>query len=210
MVVVVVLMMIVWNECLILFSLFVCLFFLNIVHGEKLLLLLEYFWFFSPLLSARITSGTGCFRNMAGSWGKALEKPCRVRVYASVHTCSMYVGGTESLPSDFLPPRLVRFFFFCISKFSLFSSRSLICPLLSVAGWNWFLSKYYSRCFCSSHAAVASDPNREEIVSELWSMRSWSLGIRSWKCSVFCPPVMPLVYSNSDWSGCFPPQNQLS
>lgn len=58
-------------------------------------LIIGIFWFFSPLLSVRITSGTGCFRNMAGSRGKALEKPCRVRLVLLLMFSG--VGGKHSV-----------------------------------------------------------------------------------------------------------------
>lgn len=144
MVVVVVLMMIAWSECF-LFFYFVCLFvcfFDQCPRGKAPLIIGIFLVFFSSLLSARITSGTGCFRNMAGSWGKALAKPCRVRTHSSVHLCSMYAGGTEPLPSViFFPLTFPGFFFFLFFPFFLYQQiffslhvLPLISPFVSVAG----------------------------------------------------------------------------
>lgn len=90
MVVVVVLLMIVWSECFILVSFFVCL----CPQGKSS----SYYWnilvFFSSVLSARTTLDIGYYRNMAGSWGKVLAKPCRVRTDSSIHSCAMFGGGS--------------------------------------------------------------------------------------------------------------------
>jgi len=92
--------------------------------------------FLSSVLSARITSDTGCFRNMAGSWGKVLAKACRVRNPSSVHVWSMYAGGTEP-PLSFCspPPHISRFFIFYIFSSGFFFFLCLIFSLfVSVAG----------------------------------------------------------------------------
>lgn len=90
-------------------------------NKEKLLLLLEYFWFFSPLLSARITSGTGCFRNMAGSRGKALGKPCRVRLVALLNVQCVWLVNTQYSVILYTPPPPYRVFLF-VAHFFLLSS----------------------------------------------------------------------------------------
>lgn len=117
--------------------LFVCLFFDQCPRGKASLIIGIFLVFFSSLLSARITSGTGCSRNMAGSWGKALAKLCRVRTHSSVHLLSMYAGGTEPLPCHFLSPHFSRFFFFLSANF-LFSLHSFADLSLCVCCWvNW-------------------------------------------------------------------------
>lgn len=86
-------------------------------NKEKLLLLLEYFGFFL-LLSVRVTSGTGCFRNMAGSRGKALEKPCRVRLFR-LFMFSVWVVKTQ-YPKSLIPLTGLFFLwhnFFCCHPF---------------------------------------------------------------------------------------------
>lgn len=132
MVVVVVLMMIAWSESFY-FILFVCLFFDQCPRGKAPLIIGIFLVFFSSLLSARITSDTDCFRNMAGSWGKALANPCRVRTHSSVHLCSMYAGGTEPLPSVIFFPLTFPGFF--VSANFVFSSYSFSDLSLCVCCW---------------------------------------------------------------------------
>lgn len=105
-------------------------------------LIIGIFLVFSPLLSARITSGTGCFRNMAGSWGKAWAKPCRVRTRLFAHPRSMCcwwywaTACSVSFPSYFQVQHIV-FFSLC--------SLSLNCPFISTAEWVafWFKQAWF-------------------------------------------------------------------
>lgn len=131
MVVVVVLMMIAWFECFC--FVFVC-FFISTQRGKAPLIIGIFLVFFSSVLSARITSGTGCFRNMAGSWGKVLAKPCRVRTHSSVHTyvqCMLLVVLSHRPLVIFFPLHISRFFF--VSANFLFSSHSF--SDLSICVW---------------------------------------------------------------------------
>lgn len=173
--------------------LFVCLFFDQCPRRKASLIIGIFLVFFSSLLSTRITSGTGCSRNMAGSWGKALAKLCRVRTHSSVHLCWMYAGGTEPLPSVIFFPLTFPGFFFYISKFSfLFTFFRWSLPLCVLLGeMDFYINKHNSSCSCSL--------KREEYVPEaLESMRAGILGVGRRKWSVYLSSVLHLVNSNTD------------
>lgn len=101
MMMVVVVLMIVWFWVF----LFCLLFFSSVPkRGNAPLIIGIFLVFFSSALSARITSDTGCFRNMAGSWGKVSAKACRVRNPSSSHLRSMSAGGTAPQSGHCLSP----------------------------------------------------------------------------------------------------------
>lgn len=175
-VVVVVLMMVAWSECyLFIFSLlvffyfnFVFILFFTRATGKAPLIIGIFLVFFFSSLSARITSGTGCFRNMAGSWAKALAKPCRVRAHSSLHLSSMY-DGIGTLCIIFFPltfPLLYYFILFFCARFSFLFIFSLPSSFVSGSVKLIVIQGNIVVVFCS-HTAVTLNWKREENILDL-------------------------------------------
>lgn len=118
MVVVVVVLMCGLSVCFSVFV-FILLFCGQCPRGKAPLIIGIFLVFFSSVLSTRTTLDTGCFRNMAGSWDKALAEPCRVRTDSFVYLWSMYADGTGPLPCViFFHLTFLGFlFYFCTSTF---------------------------------------------------------------------------------------------